>query len=217
VGIANEEGLTVDQQKERARERQWEWEHYRERCGEDFQGHRKASTGMCSDPRVLTIVKGLIDEQYPSVARLGPLLAELEASRGGGIQNSIKAQEKYLESTKRNYSDHPPTAGYRKDAEDEIKRIEATIAALKERKKAEDEQATAPKQPVPQNEVIVSGEPFPIRFDRELDRTVCQIHYKITGPGWETINAVRGNALNTGVYTVQPGDKDWIVNLLSVS
>jgi hypothetical protein len=68
-----------------------------------------------------------------------------------------------------------------------------------------------PQQPLPDNEVVMSGQPYPIECDRDLQRVACRVQYKITGPAYETINAMRGNGLSTAVYTVQPGRNDWIV------
>ncbi len=74
-----------------------------------------------------------------------------------------------------------------------------------------------PPPQVEENEVVLNGQPFPIEYDRDLKRVACRVQYWIKGPAYETINAVRGNPLSTAIYTVQPGQDDWVIELLSVS
>lgn len=216
-GIANDEGVTIEQRKLRARERQWDWDNRRDRRSEnEADTYRTASDKpekMCSDPRAVSLAKALINEQYPSVAKLGPMLTELEAARTD--PNMFEKQWKNLEEEKRFHNSRLPN----RDAVDELKQIEVRAAKLKEREDKAKERAAAPapQQSYPENEVVVSGRPYPIEYDRDLKRVTCRVQYKVTGPAYETINAVRGNVLRTAVYTVQPGSKGWTVELLSAS
>ena len=218
LGIANDEGATVEQRKIRARERQWDWDHNRERRSEgDNQEYQVALGGkpdkMCGEPRALSLAKSLINDQYPSVAKLGPMLTELEAARTD--PHMFEKQLKNLEEEKRFHVSRLPL----KDSADELTRIEIRRTKLIEREKLKKESASAPtrQQAYPENEVVVQGQPYPIEYDRELKRVACRIQYKITGPAYETINAIRGNGLSNAVFTVQPGQGDWIVELLSTS
>jgi hypothetical protein len=104
----------------------------------------------------------------------------------------------------------------RKDWEEEIEKLEARIVTLKEKIENEKHPAPDPVASLPDNEVVISDEAFPVRYDRGIDQATCQVRFRINGPGWETINAVQGNALKAAIYTVQPGKNDWIVNLVSV-
>lgn len=183
LGIANDEGVTIEQRKLRARERQWDWDHRHDRrSGEAVENYQAASTRkpekMCSDPKALSLAKALINEQYPSVAKLGPMLTELEAARTD--PNMFEKQWKNLEEEKRFHTSRLPN----KDAVDELKQIEVRAAKLKEREDKAKERAAAPapQQSFPDNEVVVSGQPYPIEYDRDLKRVACRVQYKVTGP-----------------------------------
>jgi hypothetical protein len=219
LDIANESAATIEQRKERARERQWDWDHYRERRSEEeTQNYRTAAVGkpdkMCADPRVMSLAKGLINDQYPSAAKMGKLIADLNAARP---KKSIEDEWKYIEQDRTLWTSLLP----RPEAQKELNELETRAAKLKERERLEKEGGgppSAPPQPImPDNEVIVSGEPYPIEYDRDLKRVACRVQFQIAGPAYETINALRGNALNNAIYTVQPGQNDWIVELLSAS
>jgi hypothetical protein len=217
LDIANEPAATVEQLEERARERWWDWHHRREPRSEEVQAYRTAAVGkpeqMCADPRAVFLAKGLINDQYPSLAKLGPVLAQLEAARTD--PDMFNKQWKNLEWEKQFHTSRLPS----KDAEDELKRIDVRATKLEEQERQAKERAANPpaQQTYPDNQVIVSGLPYPIEYDRDLKRVACRIQYRITGPAYETINALQGNALSSAIYTVQPGQDDWIVGLLSAS
>lgn len=197
---ADDTGVTVEQRSDRSL-------HY-----------QTASVGnpaqMCADSRVIVLAKKLINEQYPSVAGLGKMFSELEALRP---KRTIEDERQSIEQQTAQLTSMLP----RPEAYEELKKLEGRAARLKERERIEKEggvrQAPPPQPKVADNEVVMSGEPYPIEYDRDLKRVACRVQYKITGPAYETINAVQGNKLSTAVYTVQPGQNDWIIELLSAS
>lgn len=197
---ADDTGVTIEQRSDRSRP------------------YQTASVGdpgkMCADPRVVLLAKELINEQYPSVANLGKMFSELEALRP---KRTVEDERQSIEQQTTLYKSMLP----RPEAHEELKKLESRAARLKERERMEKEgvvrQAPPPQPKIPDNEVVMSGEPYPIEYDRDLKRVACRVQFKINGPAYETINAVQGNKLRNAVYTVQPGQNDWIVELLSAS
>jgi hypothetical protein len=49
--------------------------------------------------------------------------------------------------------------------------------------------------------IVVSGEPYPIEYDRDLKKVASRI--QLNGPAYESINAMKGNVLSAAVYTVR--------------
>ncbi|HLG85554.1 MAG TPA: hypothetical protein VKY22_31520 [Bradyrhizobium sp.] len=190
------------------------WTYYVERVGEALLFPILPWGRMCTDEGALKMAKHLINDQYPSAARLGPLmnqLKQLDDQRTGGTPQLLQNAQNSLEMYRKLEAAQP-----RKDWEDEISQLEARIVTLKEKIESEKHRAPDANVSLPDNEVVISGEAFPVRYGRDIDQVVCQIRFRITGPGWETINAIQGNALKVAIYTVQPGKKGWIVNLISV-
>lgn len=215
-GLVDESGLTIDQRKEQAQRNQHEWNDSKERS------HRLLSDAskMCPDRAVIETAKGLINQQIPSVGQFGEMLRRLDAARDGGPRDLLGEKEKFLRETKEYYAQNPVdpndhTMGDQNAARAErIAKLEAEVAELRAksdriRKKSEQMRKAA-------NEIIVTGEPIPTDFDPNLNRVACQLTFKVKGLGYDN-PMMQLNAPNTALYTVQPGQTDWIVTLLSLS
>lgn len=218
-GIADEPGLTIDQRKEKARRNQEDWDRH------DFSRSQRDSSltpaQICAAPRTLETVKTLINDQTPNATKLANVLRDLEAARGDPLDNTIRAKEKNLQETKEMYQQHPidPNSRYvGNPAEERAKHLADLEAELTRLRAKQAEQASRPKTQVPvvENEIIITGKPFASEFEPTLGRATCQLTFKAKGVGYENPTMQLGLP-DTAVYTVQPSETDWIVNLLSLS
>jgi hypothetical protein len=170
---------------------------------------------MCNEPRAVALASSLIKNQYPSPANLGPTLDQLrkmDEQRTGGLPKQLQNVKGQLEFFRKLDATQP-----RKDWKDEIRKYEAREMEITAQLEAEKNQKNDPVAPLPDNEITLDGEPYPIEYDRDLERVACRVQYRITGAARETINFLNGNVLSTAVYTVQPGRNNWIVEIIAKS
>lgn len=217
-GLADEPGLTIDQRKEKAQRNQHEWNETKERDAR--RTSLSDASKMCPDRAVIETAKELINQQIPSVGQFGEMLRRLDASREGGPRDLLGEKEKFLRETKEYYAQNPVdpndhTMGDQNAARAErLARLEAEVVEL--RAKSDRMRKHSEQMQKAVNEIIVTGEPIPTDFDPNLNRVACQLTFKVKGLGYDN-PMMQLNAPNTALYTVQPGQTDWIVTLLSLS
>lgn len=185
-----------------------------------FNGSSSNASTMCADAGVVETAKKLINDRTPNFGRLGDTLQKLDAARGGGAPDILADREKNLRDTKNYYAQNPvdpndKSMGDQNEARAKrIADLEAELAPL--RQKAERQRSASNQLQNATNEILVSSEPIPIRFDPDLNRAACKLTYKVKGLGYDN-PMMQLNLPNTAVYTVQPGQNGWIVELLDLS
>ncbi|MEW6639025.1 MAG: hypothetical protein AB1586_00875 [Pseudomonadota bacterium] len=210
AGIATGPGLTIEQRKEKALRNQREWD----RSASDTPARKTAA--MCTDDEVVEVAKRLINEQTPNATKLGRTLQELEAARGGGVADVIKAREKTLQETRDMYARNPLDPNNKYDSDQLAERVknitgqEAEISRLKAKLAEETQKKASSQIQIIENEIFVVDEPFSTEYEPNIDRVTCQVRYRVKGPG-------HGDDVHDAIYTVQPGRQDWIINLMTLS
>ncbi|MEH2471998.1 hypothetical protein V1281_006815 [Nitrobacteraceae bacterium AZCC 2161] len=120
--------------------------------------------------------------------------------------------------TKRGAALHPATdPGYAQVQADSIRQIEDKIAGLEKKQAVAIERGKIPPPPAAPVEIVVVGEPFPTQYDPDLDRVLCSLSYRVKGAVYDELGGLTGSQPFPATYTIQPGQKDWLINLLSIS
>lgn len=179
-----------------------------------------APTGsqMCTDKRVVEIVRKLINEETPNIGQLGGMLHDLDVARTGGARDLLGEKQKLLRETKEYYVRNPVDPNDHSMGDQNAERakriatLEGEIAEL--RAKEEPRRRALEQMKGAKNEIVVVDGPTSIELDRTLGRASCRLAYKVNGLGYDN-PGVQMSAPATAVYTVQPDGRDWLINLLS--
>ena len=215
-GVADQPGLTVQQRKEKASRNQQQWNSPAVTRGPTFPAQTAStkSRDLCAHPGVLEVVRGLIKDETPDFTKI-KLLPEANARPvKSALAEEIASAKADLDLTKRGVELYPATDPVNVRAQaDSLTQREETIARLEKELTAAIERAKSPPPPGAPLEIIVVGEPFPTEYDPDLDRILCNLTYDTKGAIYDDIP---DKVMLPATYTIQPGQKDWLINLLSI-
>ncbi len=213
AGIADEPGLTIEQRREKAHRNQ------EERKNGQYSDQRSTSANaskMCADLGIIETAKQLISDETPNLGNVLSELPDLEKARTGDpVEARLRDREKNLQDTKDYYDRNPVdpndhTMGDQNAARAKrLSDLEKEIAEL--RQKTSQKQGNIDELRKLKNEIVFVDEPIPTDFDTNLNRVVCQVAYRVKGLGYDQAES------KTAFYTVQPGQRGWIITLVSIS
>ncbi|MEH2480452.1 hypothetical protein V1282_003809 [Nitrobacteraceae bacterium AZCC 2146] len=176
------------------------------------------SNRMRANAGILGVVKGLIKDQTVDFSKL-KFLPEVNATpKKDVLSETIASAKRDLELTKRGVELHPATdPGSAQAQADSIRQRQEKVAQLEKEQAAAIERAKIPPPPAAPMEIVVVGEPFPTQYDPDLDRVLCSLSYRVKGAVYDELGGLTGSQPFPATYTIQPGQKDWLINLLSIS